>query len=135
MTNMRAVHCPIHSDDGDDGMPLTAQERRIAANFAALKANKKRKVRDEALALETAALVQREVQRWQNSIRELEALIENGGGGGDPFRPPAAFALPVVIAVDDDDDDSRPAGTAEPPSQDEETSTASSVSSNTTSAD
>ena len=100
MANMRVLLLPNSSDD-NDVMP-TVGEQQIAANFAVLKANKKRKINDEQLALETACLVQGEVQHWQNSIRELEALLHRELQGAVNAPP-----CPAVIAAEEDDPPSK----------------------------
>lgn len=117
MTTMRVLlSSPTVTDNGNamatgsaNTTSATTVEQQIAANFAVLKANKKRKVDDEQLALETAALVQQEVQRWENAIRELEVqqalVLQQQQQHRDDNNAAVARHVPAVIADYSDEDD------------------------------
>lgn len=103
-------------------MEPTHAEQRIFANFQTLKDKRRRLGQDEEhLALEEASLVQQEIRRWQNSIRELEQIIESqhnsddddseeeeydtddsDDGEGHPAQPR------VVIVVDEEESSTEP---------------------------
>ena len=97
MTSMQALFPPLEED-----MESSA-EKQIYANFAALKSNKKRKVEEKKLiAQEAAELVQQEIQRWQNSIRELEERLAENGDEPAPLQPHPNS--PAIILDEPDDD-------------------------------
>jgi hypothetical protein len=107
MTSMRALLLPpvLNNDDEEIVMPPSEGEQQIAANFAVLTENKKRNIKDEKLALETATLVEQEVQRWQNSIHELEALLEEADerSRNPAHQRGAPHPIPALVALDDHD--------------------------------
>lgn len=95
---MQALFPPLEEKDME-----SAVEKQIYANFAALKSNKKRKVEEkEQIAQEAAELVQQEIQRWQNSIRELEERLAESGE--EPAVPPQHPNSPAIILDEPDDD-------------------------------
>jgi hypothetical protein len=106
MTSMRALLLPpVLNNDNEIVMPPSEGEQQIAANFAILTENKKRNIKDEKLALETATLVEQEVQRWQNSIHELEALLEESDerSRNPAHQRGAPHLIPALVALDDHD--------------------------------
>ena len=99
MTSMQALFPPLEEEDMESSV-----EKQIYANFAALKSNKKRKVEEKKqIAQEAAELVQQEIQRWQNSIRELEERLAENGDEPAPLQPPHPNSPAIILDEPDDD--------------------------------
>ena len=88
MTHLQALFPPLDDEEGD-----SSNEQQIYSLLETLK--KQKSPRQENLAVNAAVLIQQEIQRWQNSIRELESRL-----GDQDESMPAFPNLPVV--VDDD---------------------------------
>lgn len=84
----------------------TVREIQIASNFAVLKSSRKddmtipssakrmklatndKEQQQYNLAIETAVLVQKEIEQWENSIRELEIILSRSESQILPTAPP-----------------------------------------------
>jgi hypothetical protein len=100
---------------------MTPRPEHISSNFAVLKAvdrakrqlsiNDKDMEREQKrLALETAMLVQQEVEHWEASIRELESLLQQqesavDKGNAEEVEAVALNEETVPVVVDDEEED------------------------------
>ena len=104
-------------------------QRKIFANFAKLKkettnnsnSNDAAAAREQ-LALETALLIEQEVERWKASVAELEAALD---GHHAPAANVVFPSIPAIVDADDDDDGSGGGSSSSPPVTRETTTNAS----------
>jgi hypothetical protein len=105
-----------HTEDSDDDIPATAEERELAQSLAAAKLQKERETELAKLQAKQKAAVEKEMARrkafdeeqkgLQSSFGDLNGLDFGSSSAASPARPPPRASTPDNAVSDDGSYDS-----------------------------